>query len=201
MMADEVEKIVYCALDDGQMPVRYWPSWIYSDGRGYRDHPDTVIPPAAIEISEEQWQYAVERGGGVCWVDGEWQDYEPPGVPLLDIKAVLKAQVDAAAERERARYITPGAGQAMTYQAKADEARRLAADPSPDAADYPLLSAEVGITAPDLVAVGAVVLAAYQAWQVIGAAIEGARLGAKQAIDLATDEAGARAAAEVTWPA
>ena len=125
---------------------------------------------------------------------------EPYVLALATIKSALKAQVDAAAERERARYITPGAGQAMTYQAKADEARRLAADPSPDAADYPLLSAEVGITAPDLASVGAVVLAAYQAWQVIGAAIEGTRLSAKQAIELAEDEAGARAAAGVVWP-
>ncbi len=197
--SSEVGRSVYCTLGEDQVPVGYWPSWIYSDGRGYPDHPETIVPAGAIEISEEQWGHAVERSGRVRWVGGDWLDYDPP-VPLSDIKTALKAQVDAAAERERARYITPGAGQAMTYQAKADEARRLAADPSPDAADYPLLSAEVGITAPDLVAVGAVVLAAYQAWQVIGAAIEGARLGAKQAIDLAEDEATARAAAEVVWP-
>lgn len=159
-----------------------------------------VIPSDTVEITDEQWQDWLQNPGGRRWTGSEIAVYEPPAAPLPDIKAALKAQVDAAAERERARYITPGAGQAMTYQAKADEARRLAGDPSPGPADYPLLSAEVGITAPDLASVGAVVLAAYQAWQMIGAAIEGARLGAKQAIELAEDEATARAAAEVVWP-
>lgn len=149
------------------------------------DHPHEDDPWISALLA---WQI----DGGVI------RPYAPP--KLEQIKAHLKAQVDAAAERERARYITPGAGQAMTYQAKADEARRLAGDPSPDPADYPLLSAEVGIAAPDLASVGAVVLAAHQAWQMIGAGIEAARLGAKQAIELAEDEVGARAAAEVVWP-
>ncbi|MFG1454755.1 hypothetical protein V5F44_21295, partial [Xanthobacter sp. V2C-8] len=94
-----------------------------------------------------------------------------------------------------------GAGQAMTYQTKAAEAIALAADASPDPAAYPLLSAEIGITASDLAGVGAVVRAAYGAWQVIGAGIERARLAGKAAVQAAEDEAEARAAAVVTWPA
>ncbi|MFG1402004.1 hypothetical protein [Xanthobacter sediminis] len=127
----------------------------------------------------------------------------PPAAPvnLPALKGTLCAQIDVAAEVERARYITPGAGQAMTYQAKAAEALALAADPAPDPAAYPLLSAEVGITAPDLAGVGAVVRGAYAAWQVIGAGIERARLAGKAAVMAAEDEASARAAAAVEWPA
>lgn len=127
----------------------------------------------------------------------------PPAAPvnLSVLKGTLCAQIDAAAEVERGRYITSGSGQAMTYQAKAAEALALAADPAPDHAAYPLLSAEVGITAPDLTGVGAVVRGAYAAWQVIGAAIERARLAGKVAVMAADDEAAARAAAAVEWPA
>ncbi len=189
---------VFARFDISGFPQGFWVE------SAYLNHDDEVIegaiPSDTIEISAEQHIELLMHQGLRRWDGFNVVPYDPPSAPLSDIKTALKAQVDAAAERERTRYITPGSGQAMTYQAKADEARRLAADPSPDAADYPLLSAEVGITAPDLASVGAVVLAAYQAWQGIGAAIEGARLGTKQAIDLAEDEAAARAAAEVVWP-
>ena len=120
--------------------------------------------------------------------------------PLPDLKAELKAMIDAAAETERGRYITAGAGQAMTYQQKANEAVMLEDDPAPDPAAYPLLSAEVGITAPTLAEVGAAVRLAHGQWIVLGAAIEGIRLGAKRAIDLAWTAEAAEAAAAVTWP-
>lgn len=126
--------------------------------------------------------------------------YEPAVVDLPALKVALSAQIDAAAEAVRARYITPGSGQAMTYQAKATEAERLAADPAPDAATYPLLSAEIGVTGDTLADVGAVVRAAHAQWQIMGGAIERARLAGKAAVMAAGDEAGARAAAEVVWP-
>lgn len=131
----------------------------------------------------------------VAFVAGNWQVSET----LTDLKEDLKAAIDVQAERERLRYITPGAGQAMTYQAKAEEARLLVIDTAIDPAAYPLLSAEVGITADTLEEVGAVVLASYRAWQVVGGAIEAARLGAKRLIDLAETEADVRAVVAV-WP-
>ena len=185
--------VVFAMFNEAGFPTGFWVPEAYDD-------PNTRIPADAISITPAQHIEFLTHPGLRRWSGTSIEEYTPPAAPLSDIKAALKAQVDAAAERERARYITPGAGQAMTYQAKADEARRLAGDPSPDAADYPLLSAEVGITAPDLASVGAVVATAYHAWQVIGAAIDGTRLGAKQAIELAEDEAAARAAAEVVWP-
>ncbi len=123
-------------------------------------------------------------------------------VDLFGLKAALKVEIDVAAEVERNRYITPGAGQAMTYQHKAAEAARFAADPAPDpqAGDYPLLAAEVGITGATLGEVAGVVAAAHAQWLAIGARIEAARLAAKAAVDAAESEAQARAVTPA-WPA
>ncbi|MCH4542769.1 hypothetical protein [Ochrobactrum sp. A-1] len=124
-----------------------------------------------------------------------------PAVTLDAIKAALKADVDQAAEVERLKYITPGDGQAMTYQQKIAEAKAFKTATDPQALDYPLLSSEVGITASTLAEVADVILAAFAQWQYIGAAIESARLGAKRDIDAADDEVAARAVVEaVTWP-
>lgn len=125
----------------------------------------------------------------------------PPAEPLADLKVRLKSLIDQAAESERLKYITAGAGQAMTYQQKTTEARAFLDDVSPLAADYPLLSAEVGITAATIVDVANTVLAAFDQWQTIGAAIEAARLGTKMAINAAETAVDAQAAFDaVVWP-
>lgn len=143
---------------------------------------------------------------GIGWgYDGDL--FLPPPPPPLSpealeaVKSDLKRSIDAAAEAERLRYITPGAGQAMTYSQKADEARRCIDAIGPDAADYPLLAAEIGITAGTLVGVAQVIAAANAQWLQIGAAIEAARLSTKMAIAAAeTEEAARAAAAAVVWP-
>ncbi|UWF67372.1 MULTISPECIES: hypothetical protein [unclassified Brucella] len=128
-------------------------------------------------------------------------DNGAPLVSLAAVKSALKRQIDAAAEIERLKYITPGAGQAMTYQQKVNEAQAYKAASNPKAADYPILSSEVGITAETLSEVANVVLAAFAQWQHIGAAIESIRLGAKRDIDAAQDEAAARAIVDaIEWP-
>jgi hypothetical protein len=120
---------------------------------------------------------------------------------LAAVKARAKAHIDEAAERARLKYITPGAGQAMTYAEKAAQARQCLAETDPLETDYPLLAAEIGITAASLVDVAAVVVAAHAAWIGIGAAIEGIRLQAKSSIDAAEDAAAVHAVAEtVVWP-
>lgn len=75
----------------------------------------------------------------------------------------------------------------MTYNQKADEARRYLASTNPVATEYPLLSVEAGITADDLAGVAQIVAAAFNQWRIIGARIEAVRLGAKKAIEAATD--------------
>ncbi|MFS2326568.1 hypothetical protein U2P60_14315 [Brucella sp. H1_1004] len=117
------------------------------------------------------------------------------------IKDALKATVDTAAEAERLKYITPGNGQAMTYQQKVAEAQAFKATTNQLASDYPTLSSEVGITAETIGEVADVVLTAFAQWQQIGAMIESIRLGAKRDIDAAEDEAAARAIVDaIEWP-
>ncbi|ABS15012.1 hypothetical protein I6H96_06590 [Brucella anthropi] len=134
----------------------------------------------------------------------EGGEFSPPVMPqtnLVQLKSWLKNEVDAAAETERLKYITPGDGQAMTYQQKVTEAQALKATSNPQVSYYPLLSSEVGITAETLSDVADIVLAAFAMWQQIGAAIEGIRLGAKIDIDAAADEATAHAIVDaIEWP-
>lgn len=167
-----------------------------------------------IGLGEETFDYCltpgdtnglapVVRAAVEAWIsDGKpVLPYEPPPVDLGDLKASLKAQIDADAEAERLKYITPGAGQAMAYLQKAMEATAYLGETDPDPADYPLLAAEVGITGDTIADVAAVVDAHYQAWRVIGAAIEQARLGGKAAVDAAETVEDAQAAYDaVTWP-
>lgn len=123
------------------------------------------------------------------------------GPSLATLKVTLAAKVDADAEAARLLWITPGSGQALTYEQKRAEAERMAADPAPQPEAYPLLAAEVGITANTLAAVGTLVRARAAAWTAIAAQIESLRLQAKAAILAASNAAQARAAAAVPWPA
>ena len=120
-------------------------------------------------------------------------------VGLDALKAGLKAAIDAQAERERLKYITPGAGQAMTYSRKVEQAKTVLAASDPQPADYPMLAASIGIDGADIVAVANTVVAMDAAWETIGAAIEAARLAAKRFIDETEDETAARAVQPI-WP-
>lgn len=161
---------------------RHLPRGAFTDASGAR-HPAAVLD---LWSDEQLASIGVTRSPA-------------PPVPLETVKEQLKAAVDAAAERQRALYITPGAGQALTYKAKAEEALAVLADPSPHPPDYPLLSAEVGVTGETLQQVAQIVAHMHAQWQLVGGAIERARLAAKAAVDAAEDEAAARAVVP-TWP-
>lgn len=170
---------------------------------GFYDSIDSPPPEniETIEITDDEWLMLL-TGSGYTIVDGVIVDPPPvEEIPLAVVKAGLKARIDADAEAERLKYITAGAGQALTYMQKSDEARRYLAEETPTESDYPLLSAEIGITADDLHGVALVVSGAYAQWQQIGAAIEAVRLGTKAAVEVATDAAGAQAAYDAAaWP-
>lgn len=129
---------------------------------------------------------------------GAWRA-ETAADRLAAAKAARRLEIDAAAEVERLKYITRGAGQAMTYQEKAAEVELYLLTDVPVDADYPMLSAEIGITGETLADVVAVVGAQRAAWQQVGAAIEAARLGAKKAVDAAATLAEVEAIAPA-WP-
>lgn len=155
-------------------------------------HPDIVAQCIACgEAVQEGWRW---DGEGFVPALADDQD-------LDELKGLLKAGIDAQAEVERLRYITPGAGQAMTYAQKAEEARRCLDASASEAEDYPLLAAEIGITASTLIGVAQVVATANAQWLQIGAAIEAARLSTKKAISEAeTIEQARTAASAIVWP-
>lgn len=96
----------------------------------------------------------------------------------------------------------------LVYQEKRREAEAaLAALESAggqpiDPADYPLLTAELGVTGSDLQHVAERVIATAAAWTKVAAAIEGARLKAKRDVASATTAAEIDAAlAAIVWGA
>lgn len=124
-----------------------------------------------------------------------------------DIKEQIKAQIDSAAETARSKYITQGAGQALTYDRKRREALQAIDDPAPTAEKYPVLSASIGIEVAntgnlktDFDAISTMVIAKERQWALVANAIEVLRLGAKKAVDEAASVAEAQAAAQVAWP-
>ena len=108
--------------------------------------------------------------------------------------------IDADAEAARLRFITPGAGQMLEYQATEAEARAYLAEPGP-AAEFPFLDAEreaLGETA-TLAAVAREVLVLAGAWRRVGARIKRLRPEAKRRVEEARDAQQVRAAVRVEW--
>ena len=158
----------------------------------------------ASRPAEQPGVVAVEgtpvRVAGEWWQS--WSVRPETGAELSAAKAAATAEVDRQAEAARLLYITPGSAQALVYEAKRHEAISLADDPSPDPADYPLLSAEIGITADTLAEVGDAVLAMAGQWRAVAAQIERVRLTAKASIAGANSIAAVRAASTgLAWPA
>ncbi|KRE07472.1 hypothetical protein ASE63_22495 [Bosea sp. Root381] len=123
----------------------------------------------------------------------------PQGVVLGAFRSARKSEIDKEAERQRLHWITPGAGQAMTYARKVEEAKAVLAAADPVPADYPMLAASIGIDGADIVAVATTVLAMDAAWAQTGAAIEATRLRTKNNIDQASDIA-AVLSITAAWP-
>lgn len=182
-------ELVLATHDDGQQV----------DPAAYGDDVDVIVVVDGFQLDRiGEWEPA----------EGETEadDPRPFARPILDltvVKAQIKAAIDGAAETERLKYITPGAGQAMTYQRKTEEARRLRAAIGAEEeivpADYPLLAATIGIDGNTIAEVADIVIGMDNAWAVIGGAIEATRLGAKAAVDAAQTEVEARAVTPI-WP-
>ena len=123
--------------------------------------------------------------------------YEKPAPTDADRDAA-KQVIDAAAERCRLQWITPGAGQAMVYLEKRAEADRYVA--SGGAGEYPILSASVGVEAVDVAGVAALVAGTTAVWTNIAASIERLRLVAKKSAGAATTWEEINTALNVNWP-
>jgi len=129
---------------------------------------------------------------------------------VAPLKTTLKQQVDADAEAVRLRYITPGAGMAMTYIEKRDQANAVhgmgqaaanALTEQERTEQFPTLAASVGLEAQTLWDCAILVIQRVEAWATLSNAIERTRFAGKKAISDASDAAAARAAYEaITWP-
>lgn len=152
-----------------------------------------------------------ERAGAVSYTNDGWtitatRTVETdPNFDLMAMKLAQKIIVDEQAEAARGRYITDGAGQAMSYREKAAEAddcllNHTALNPPP-ADKYPLLESEVGYRGADVLAVGTTVQATRDSWKLIEKNINGIRVKAKADIDNAVNaQAVLDVVAALTWP-
>lgn len=167
----------------------------------------------SIEITDEQYSQALEalgedkrisiENGVLEFLDPpEPETPPPPPEPSIeDYRSMGKAYVDGLAEGARAKYITLGAGQAMTYLQKAQEAKTYLETSDPVDSNFPLLSAEVGVTGNNVLSVATVVNDAFTQWQQIGGAIEAVRLSAKAAIATAADKEAIQSIIDgAVWP-
>jgi hypothetical protein len=110
-------------------------------------------------------------------------------VSIAPVKAAALAEIGRKIAVLRAQYLTDLPGQGMIYLGKEAEARAYLAASDPSLADYPMISAEVGVTAETAYQVAQVWICKSQIWQQLAAALEATRLTATNAIAAAADEA------------
>jgi hypothetical protein len=97
------------------------------------------------------------------------------------IEPIRTASIDAINARAgaiRGLYITDVSGQQMIYLRKEEEARAWLSATSPDLASYPLIAAEVGLTAPTANELAQLWLNLSALWIAVAAALEGMRFAA-----------------------
>lgn len=129
-----------------------------------------VAPPAAITDHERVW-----RDG--AWIQVPIPAPETPSPP--DLTAVRRAAVDAINAKSgqvRTLFITELPAQQMIYLAKEAEARAYLAATPADLGQYPLIAAEVGITADTALALAQLWVGTANQWRALAANIEGIRM-------------------------
>ena len=165
---------------------------------------EEVAPPA---VSAGQIVQHGENADGVEeYTPGKWRqkwvvrDRDPAEFEAHERD--LHLQIDAEAGAFRSRFITDVPGQQQTYAEKEAEARVWRPEAEPG--DFPFLTAEASARGVPIADVVALIIATADAWRLLGAAIEGARMGAKAGVSAArqaSDWAGMDAAATVDWEA
>ncbi len=118
---------------------------------------------------------------------------------LLETQTRLKSNIDRIAESVRLQYITGGAGQAVAYLDKSNEAADYKAAGYPaDLTVYPFIQAEVNATGKTNQDAADDILTERSNWIAKASAIEEERLKGKKAVDDASDETDARTARDVS---
>lgn len=119
---------------------------------------------------------------------GEWFDPRDLSVQLAQARKDSMMKISQLIGQVRERYITVIPGQEMIYSAKEAEAKDfLAADPVlVDLSEYPMISAEIGITADTAYELAQVWMNMSVMWRNLSAHLEKIRLGAISRIEKAT---------------
>lgn len=146
-----------------------------------------LVDPAAIPDWCAAWPEAQDAGIGWLLENGVLV----PGASV-DTTAMLAEAQAAALSRlaefiaaARTVFITVLPGQDMIYLAKEAEAKAWVADAAPDLAAFPLLSAEVGITAPDADQLAQLWLNMATLWRIEAARLEALRMSVTAAVSAA----------------
>jgi len=188
-----------------------WTDYIGADGKVcfVRVAPDgqlTNIGYTSPDAASGRWErkpdlipllaaQAARLDGSTNWrlVEGELIPAPRADPTLSVLRSRAERDIDTQAERARQRWLTPGAGQSLEYEASAADAERAlaAADPL-DPADYPWLVAEQAAQAAvgrekSIREIAEATLAARAAWHSAGAQIKALRREAKLRIAQATD--------------
>lgn len=153
------------------------------------------VPELPVDFDRWPGKYALDCDAAElgAWVPNSAYD----GAPELEAaRAGASVEIDQTAEAARLRYITPGVGQALTYQRKYEQAWRYkeAGYPSGSLADYPLVKAEKEATGETGRVAADGILAKAAEWEALAAVIEKERRAAKLAVAAATDIAAIEAA-------
>ena len=159
-----------------------------------RGHPDEAI----VEPSDARWAAEVQP-----WIDAG----NTPDVIVLELTVELRQKckdtLNGRAESLRSKFVTLGSGQAMTYLAKQQEAEKylvaVAAGQTPSGEDFPLLSAELGLSGASLQEVASKIRSKADQWQGVSTLIEKRRHEKLAEIERATTLDEARLAANVDW--
>jgi hypothetical protein len=166
----------------------------------------TLVHKNHWEVTEDQYRQ-ITGGGRWTYLGGVIVPGWPTEEELDQLKRIAKLRIDREAELARGALTTFGVGQSEVYREKRHEADLFMgryADAGQaaqaDAADWPLLSAEVGITAASMFEVAQIVSAKAQARKQALSAIEALRLAAKRAVDAASSRDDISLASKIDWP-
>lgn len=125
--------------------------------------------------------------GSEAWIDARTPS--ELAAALVVCKQAAVARINTWAATERGKYITSIPGQDMIYLAKEAEAIRYLADVDPQLLAYPLISAEIGITADTSHEIAQLWVNLSEVWRGVAAQIEQVRLSLIQNIQEASSEA------------
>lgn len=111
---------------------------------------------------------------------------------LVEAKKSAADEIDAVAAEIEESIASKHPTHNVKYLEKANEAQEIVRTANqgdtPDPAVYPMLNAEVGITAPTLLEVAQAVMVRRSAWKVVASKVEAERLGGKKAVRTATSQ-------------